>query len=209
VNLAARFDHTFRVEVVIATVVFGLIALVFLLAIGRSFTPWGRRASQKTSHKKTESVYVALVAAVAAFLVVFSFTKNTSAHPKPALTVKVTGYQWCWRFSYVGTGVSVTADCVDGHLPTLVLPTGEPVAFQVTSADVVHSMWVPSLRFKLFAYPDYVNTFEATLPAAGTWEGECAEFCGQYHFAMHFTLQGVSPSAFSTWLSDRGGRGPS
>lgn len=205
-NLPARFDHTFRVEVVIAFVVFGIVALVFLGAVLRSYTKRGRVASEKTGHKKTETVYVSIVAAVAAFLVVFSFTENQSPRQKAALTVKVTGYQWCWRFDYLGTGVSVTADCVDGHLPTLVLPTGQPIAFQVTSADVIHSMWVPHLRFKLFAYPDYVNSFETTLPSPGTWEGECAEFCGQYHFAMHFHLQAVTPIQFSSWiLSHKGG----
>jgi len=205
VNLPARFDHTFRVEVVIALVVFGLVALVFLGSILRSFTKRGQTASQKTSHNKTETLYVSIVAAVAAFLVVFSFTQNTSPHTKPAMTVKVTGFQWCWRFDYVGTGTSVTANCVDGHLPTLVLPTGEPIAFQVTSADVIHSMWIPYLRFKLFAYPDYVNTFETTLPKTGTWEGECAEFCGQYHFAMHFDLRAVTPAQFRSWLASHQG----
>jgi cytochrome c oxidase subunit II len=199
-NLPARFDHTFRVEVIIASIVFGLVLLVFLAALIRSFTSRGRHASQKTSYKKTETLYLSIVAAVAGFLIWFSLTQNTSAHAKPAMTVKVTGYQWCWRFAYQGTGVSVTADCVDGHLPTLVLPTGEPIAFQVTSADVIHSMWIPYLRFKLFAYPNYVNSFETMLHATGSFEGECAEFCGLYHYAMHFVLRAVTPSQFASWL---------
>lgn len=204
-NLAARFDHTFRVEVIIACIVFGLVALVLLGSIIRSFTPRGRRASEKTSYKKTETVYVSVVAAVAAFLVVFSLTQNTSPHPKPAMTVKVTGYQWCWRFSYPGSGVSVTADCVNGHLPTLVLPVGEPIRFEITSADVIHSMWIPHLRFKMFAYPNYVNSFETTLATTGRWQAECAEFCGQYHYAMHFYLQAVTQGQFRSWLSSHAG----
>lgn len=205
-NLPARFDHTFRVEVVIASIVFGLVLVVFLAAIIRSFTPWGRRASQATSHKKTETVYVSVVAAVAGFLVWFSFTQNTSSHPKPALTVNVTAFQWCWRFSYaVSPPVSVTANCVDGHLPTLVVPTNEPVEFHVTSADVVHSMWIPYLRFKLFAYPNYTNSFETTLSSTGSFEGECSEFCGEYHYAMHFVLKAVTQGQFKSWLSSQQG----
>ena len=204
-NLPARFDHTFRVEVIIACVVFGLVALVFLAAIARSFTSRGRRASETTSYKKTEALYVSMVAAVAVFLVVFSLTRNTAPHRTPAVTVKVTGYQWCWRFAYQGTPVSVTAGCVDGHLPTLVVPTGQVVQFHVTSADVVHSMWIPYLRFKLFAYPDYVNSFQTTFPKTGSWEGECAEFCGQYHYAMHFTVRAVTPAEFASWLRSHGG----
>jgi cytochrome c oxidase subunit 2 len=206
-NFPARFDRVFRVEVIVAVVVFALVAGAFVFAIVRSFTPRGASASQKTSHKKTEMLYVSVVAAVAAGLIVFSLSQNTSPHPRPAMTVKVTGFQWCWRFDYPGTGVSVTADCVDGHLPTLVLPAGEPIEVQVTSADVIHSMWIPYLRFKLLAYPGYVNFFETTLSSSGSWQGECAELCGQYHYAMHFILKAVTRSQFRAWLASQPGVG--
>lgn len=202
-NLPARFDHTFRVEVVIAAVVFGLVLLVFIGALVRSATSRGRMASQKTSYKKTEAIYLSVVAVMAVFLIVFSISRNTSSGPKPFMTVKVTGFQWCWRFAYQGTDVSVTADCVDGHTPTLVVPTGEPIRFEVTSADVIHSVWIPYLRYKLFAYPNYVTSFETTFHQTGSWEGECAEFCGEYHYAMHFTLQAMTPAGFQSWLRAR------
>lgn len=198
-NLPARFDHTFRLEVIIAFVVFGLVLAVFGFALLRSLAR--PKASQKTSYKKTEMAYVSVVAAVAVFLVVFSLTQNRSSDAKPSLTVDVTGFQWCWRFAYAGTDVSVTADCVNGQLPTLVVPTGSPIRFDVTSADVIHAMWIPYLRFKLFAYPNYVNSFENTFTRTGTWEGECSEFCGEYHYAMHFTLHVVTPGQFQTWLT--------
>lgn len=188
---------------IIASVVFALVCLALVAVVVRSRTKWGRRASQVTSYKRTEAVYVGVVAALAAFLVVFSLQKNTSHSQPAAVTVDVTGYQWCWRFAYERSPVSVTADCVDGHLPTLVLPTGEPIEFHVTSADVIHSMWIPYLRFKLYAYPGYTNSFQAKLPATGTWQGVCAEFCGEYHYAMHFVLRAVTPGQFQAWLQTR------
>jgi cytochrome c oxidase subunit 2 len=200
VNLPARFDHTFRVEVVVAAIVFGLVMVVFLAALVRSATGRGDTASQKTSYKKTEAVYISVVAVVAAALITFSLTQNTSPHAKPFMTVQVTGFQWCWRFVYSGTRVSVTADCVDGRVPTLVVPEGRPIEFDVTSADVIHSMWIPDLRYKLFAYPNYVNSFETTFDQTGVWEGECAEFCGEYHYAMHFRLQAMPLAQFQSWL---------
>lgn len=206
-NLPARFDHTFRVEVIIASVVFGLIMAVFLGSIIRSWTRRGRTPSHKTSYKKTEAVYLSVVAAMAVFLVTFSLTENRSAAATPAMTVEVVGYQWCWRFEYRGTPVSVTADCVDGHLPTLVVPTGERIRFDVTSDDVIHAVWIPHLRYKLFAYPHYVNTFETTFTQAGTWAGECSEFCGTYHYAMHFYLRAEPPAQFRSWLQSRAGAG--
>jgi cytochrome c oxidase subunit 2 len=205
VNLPVRFDHTFRVEVTIAFVVFGLVAVAFLLALVRSMTERGNRASPKTSYKKTEMIYVSLVSALAIFLVVFSLAQNRSPDPKSAMTVNVTGFQWCWRFVYVGTAVSVTADCVDGSVPTLVVPAGEVVKFDVTSSDVIHSMWIPSLRYKLLAYPNFVNTFETTFHQTGSWTGECAEFCGLYHFAMRFRVQVLPAGQFRAWLQARGG----
>ncbi|HMC39100.1 MAG TPA: hypothetical protein VKI19_05515 [Acidimicrobiales bacterium] len=202
-NLPARFDHTFRIEVTIAVVVFGVITVAFLFAILRSFTRRGRQASQKPSYKKAEAVYVSVVAAAAAGIATLSLTENRTTYPRPALTVDVTGFQWCWRFTYEGTPVTVSGNCVDGGLPVLELPTGEPIAFHVRSNDVVHSMWIPALRFKLFAYPGFVNTFETTIPTAGRFDAECAEFCGQYHFAMHFTLVAVAPARFSSWMAQQ------
>lgn len=203
-NLPARFDHTFRVELIIALVVFGLILIVFLGAILRSFTARGRYASVKTSYKKSEVLWTSTVAIVMVFLVTFSITQNDSATSKPALTVDVTAFQWCWRFDYPASGVSVTADCVNGNLPTLEVPTAETVRFDITSSDVIHAMWVPYLRFKMFAYPDWTNTFETTFNQTGTWDGECSEFCGQYHYAMHFHLHVVTQAEFQSWLQSQG-----
>ncbi len=200
-NLPLRFNHTFRVEVTIAIVVFSLILLILLFAVVRSYTRWGRHASQKHDFTKTEASYTALLAVVAAGLVTFSLTENTSPHPKPQLQVNVTGYQWCWRFAYQGTPVSVTANCVDGKIPTLVVPTGEVVRFNVTSADVIHSFWIPELRYKTFAYPNWVNHFETVIHHTGNWLGECAEFCGLYHYAMHFRVSAVTPGQFTSWLT--------
>jgi cytochrome c oxidase subunit 2 len=180
------------------------VALVLLVSVARSFTPRGREASQKTEYKKTEIFWTSMVAAVMVFLVTFSITQNATAKAKPAMTVRVIGYQWCWRFEYPGTGVSVTADCVNGHLPTLEVPTGEVIRFQIVSSDVIHAMWVPHLRFKMFAYPDWTNSFENTFRQTGTWEGECSEFCGQYHYAMHFRLRAVTKGQFQTWLQSHG-----
>ena len=199
-NLPLRFDQTFRVEVIVAIVVFGLILLFLLVAILRSFTARGRRAWPKHEFTKTEASYTAILAVVAAGLVTFSLTQNTSPDPPPKLVVNVTGYQWCWRFAYQGTKVSVTANCVNGQIPTLVVPTGEVVRFNVTSADVIHAFWVPHLRFKTFAYPNFTNTFETTIKSPGDWLGECSEFCGLYHYAMHFRVQAEAPATFDAWL---------
>ncbi len=150
-----------------------------------------------------EPTALVLLLCVAVFLVWFDVSHNVAEgapQDSPALTVQVTGFQWCWRFDYVGKGVTVTGTCAHGNDPVLVLPTGRTIRFEVTSEDVIHGFWVPYLRFKTYAMPDHVNTFEVKLDSAGTWPGRCAVFCGLYHAFMDFSVHAVSPSAFSNWL---------
>lgn len=206
-NLRARFDHTLSVEVIIALVVAGLVLAVLIFAIVRSFTHWGKKEpSQRDKFYKREAAYLSVVAGTAAFLIYFSFTQN-SASPDAQMnlpykmTVNVTAFQWCWRFDYAGTPVSVTADCVNGHYPTLVVPTGESVRFRVTSADVIHGFWIPHMRFKIWAYPNHVNSFENIFTKPGRWFGECSEFCGLYHYAMKFDVRALPPAQFQAWLT--------
>ena len=116
------------------------------------------------------------------------------------MRVQVTAFQWCWRFHYVGQPVTVTAQCQGGPDPTLVLPTGEPVELDVTSSDVIHAVWVPYLRYKIYAYPGHVNTFTVTLTHTGRWIGRCAQLCGLFHYEMDFYLQAETPAQFDRWL---------
>lgn len=205
-NLRARFDHTFEVDLIIALVVLGLVLGVFAFAIVRSFTPWGKRASQEHIFYKREAAYLSVVGCVAGFLIWFSIHQNAASpdaqsHLPYKVTVDVTAFQWCWRFAYPGTPVSVTADCIGGHYPTLVVPAGESVRFNVTSNDVIHGFWIPYERFKIWAYPDWTNTFEAVFAKPGRFFGECSEFCGDYHYAMKFEVEALPPAQFRGWLA--------
>jgi cytochrome c oxidase subunit 2 len=150
---------------------------------------------------------VVVLAGIVGFLVFSSFTANAREFPdpKPALRVQVTAFQWCWRFHYVGQPVTVTGQCQDGSLPTLVLPAGRPVELDVTSVDVIHAFWLPVLDFKMYAYPGHTNTFTTTLTRTGRWIGRCAQLCGLYHYQMDFWVQVVSPAAFNQFLRSKGG----
>jgi heme/copper-type cytochrome/quinol oxidase subunit 2 len=84
------------------------------------------------------------------------------------------------------------------------------VLLQLSSADVIHSFWVPAFRFKLDVFPHHVNSFVLTAPHPGTWAGHCAEFCGERHAFMLFTLKAVPPAQFRGWVSGPGASaGPS
>jgi cytochrome c oxidase subunit 2 len=202
------FGQAFRLETKIAAVVFGLVLLAMLVAFAESWRRRrrGRGASQVAEHSKLELGYVAVLTGLVIFLMAFSVTKTNAffTDPRPDLTVKVTAYQWCWRFSYAGQPVSVTGQCQQGHPPTLMLPAARTVKVELTSTDVVHSFWVPGLDFKVDVYPAHVNTFTFTL-RQGRWRGHCAQLCGLYHAWMLFNLQAIAPARFDAWLHARGG----
>jgi cytochrome c oxidase subunit 2 len=86
------------------------------------------------------------------------------------------------------------------RLPVLTVPAGEPVRLDVTSDDVIHAVWVPQWRFKLYAYPGHVQSLTVTIPRPGEWIGRCAQLCGLDHFEMNFMLRAVPPAAFRTFL---------
>jgi cytochrome c oxidase subunit 2 len=200
------FGHIFSVEAIIAAVVFALVcfALVFALVLSSHRRRRDRPATQQEEHTKTELAYAAAVAVVAAFVVGLSFhaTAQESVHSSAgADKVRITGFQWCWRFSYPGSGRSVTGTCNGRGLPTMVVPVGRPVTLEITSSDVIHSWWVPALRYKLDAFPDHTNRVTIKVNHAGEWVGRCAEFCGDRHTYMDFHLKAVPVEQYRQWLA--------
>lgn len=204
-NLRRVFDQVVTVEAAIAAVVF--VVVVAVLAYGLIRYRGSRRseASQDTEHPRVEALYAVGLFAIAIGIYIYTFHENgreTQRPGHPAVQVEVTGFQWCWRFHYVTPApVDVTSDCASGHYPTLVVPTGAPVEFTTRSTDVIHAFWIPHFRYKIDVFPTKTNRFEMTIPAPGTWRGHCAEFCGEDHASMLFTLRAVPPAQFQQWLA--------
>ncbi len=203
------FGTVFGVESWIAAVVFAAVVGVMLVAVWRSSVRRRRGAapSQRSDNRRLEAVYGAAVAAIAIGVVILSFrttSEERSVAATPAARVDVTGFQWCWRFDYPGKGITVTATCDGEDLPTMVVPVGERVTVTVHSDDVIHSWWVPALRYKMDAFPHHTNRFTFIVDRAGRWIGRCAEFCGDRHYAMDFYLKAVSPEKYRQWLSSGG-----
>lgn len=204
---STTFSRLFTQDTIIAGVVLFIVLTALVGAMGYSWYR-GRRGegpSKRATANRLELGYIGLLVGIVCFLVVTSFAANAKDYPasppKPAVTVKVTGYQWCWNFHYEGTPVTATGQCQGlRDLPVLAVPVGEPVRLDVTSADVVHAIWVPKWKFKLYAYPDHVQGLTITIPRAGRWIGRCAQICGLYHYEMDFWLQAVPPSVFASYL---------
>ena len=114
--------------------------------------------------------------------------------PQGDLAIHVTAKQWWWRVQYrTPAGSFETAN-------ELRLPVGERVALQLSSPDVIHSFWVPSLAGKMDMIPGRITRLALEPTKTGTFRGACAEYCGASHALMAFSVVVMEPEAFRDWL---------
>ena len=113
--------------------------------------------------------------------------------PDDAMQVRVIGHQWWWEFRYPEQGV-VTAN-------ELHVPLGRPTFLSLESADVVHSFWIPQLNGKTDVIPNRVNRMWFEPSVAGTYLGQCAEYCGTQHARMMLRVVAHPPEEFDAWVA--------
>jgi cytochrome c oxidase subunit 2 len=152
------------------------------------------------------------IAPVVVVLVFFKFVIDTqddvtAAEETPDHVIKVVGQQWSWTFNYIEDEAldgetSVYQVGTPAEIPTLYLPVGESVQFELSSPDVVHSFWVPAFSYKLDVVPGRDNKFQMTPIRQGTFDGKCAELCGTYHSRMLFNVEVVSNEKYAAHLEE-------
>ena len=141
------------------------------------------------------------------------------------MTVKITGYQWMWKYEYLGEDVQLTSRLdresdrmrQSGAQPTvasnphylldvdnqLVLPVNTKIRFVITADDVIHAWWVPALGWKQDAIPGIINEAWTDIQTPGIYRGQCAELCGKDHGFMPIVVRAVSKEEFKQWLAER------
>src|SRR5262245_38812196 len=126
-------------------------------------------------------------------------------HPRPpdALKVTIIGRQWWWDIRYPDLGI-VTAN--ELHVPTSESGKRRPTFLTLESADVAHSFWVPQLAGKTDLIPNRVNRMWIEPNQAGTYLGNCAEYCGTQHAKMRIRVIAHPPEEFARWVESQ--RGP-
>jgi cytochrome c oxidase subunit 2 len=157
-----------------------------------------RRPHASTGVAKTFIVVWGIAVPLVVLPVVFAYSLvvgvNVSRPPPPGeLTVEVVGHQFWWEVRYPDADV-VTANEVH-------VPVGRPVRLELTSADVIHSFWVPPVAGKTDLLPGQVNTMSFTVDEPGTYLGVCAEFCGIQHARMQFVLVAQPAEEFEEHLA--------
>lgn len=131
-------------------------------------------------------------------LLAFGLPSGRSMLPLPndqALRIEVIGHQWWWEVRYPD-GEVITAN-------QLILPVDRPIDIAVTSADVIHSFWVPRLGGKMDMVPGRTNVIRLEASEAGIFRGQCSEFCGTQHAHMILHVEALEEAEFSDWIDAR------
>lgn len=140
-------------------------------------------------------VLLPLIVVAVVLLATLEAMRGMPAASSDALVVEVVGHQFWYEVTYPGEGVTVEDE--------LHMPVGRPVEFRLTSADVIHSFWVPALGGKMDMLPDGVNTLVLQADVAGEHRVRCAEFCGLKHTDMQMTVVAEAEDDFASWLDEQ------
>jgi cytochrome c oxidase subunit 2 len=211
--------HSLWVGSIIAAMVVGV--LVWILIGWSAFHYRKRKGGDDELPRQTaynlplEIVYTVIPFIIVSVLFFFTVTTENRVMQRsadPDVTVAVNAFKWNWQFVYPDTtgangGQPVSTVGTSEEVPILVLPTDRTVRFEVASADVIHSFWVPEFLFKLDVIPGNANgrdnVFQVTIRQQGAYVGHCASLCGTYHAFMQFELRSVTPAQFDAYLAAR------
>jgi cytochrome c oxidase subunit 2 len=136
--------------------------------------------------------------------VTFEGDEQDIAPEEGDVVVHMEAFQWGWEASYPRENAEIASTA-----PTVVIPAGEDVYFNVTSSDVLHAFHVPELGLKQDAMPGQSNVIKTVALEEGTYQGYCAEFCGVAHSQMYFEIQVVSQAEYQRFLDERRSDGSS
>jgi len=210
--------HDFLLWIIAAITAF---VLVLLLTVMVKFNAKANPTPSRTTHNTLLEVLwtvipvcILVVIAVPSFRLLF-FQLNT---PKADITIKATGKQWYWSYSYPDNGkfefdsIMLTDAERKKQNPEpprllgvdneMVVPVNKIVRMHVIGADVIHAFTVPSFGIKIDAIPGRLNEtwFKAT--REGVYYGQCSELCGKDHAFMPIAVRVVSEQAFTAWVED-------
>lgn len=202
---AARVERLWWWMLWILTAIFALVVGWIAAAVrrrGRAPRP-EREACDPEQDRRMSRLVLILVALTVlfefGFLVASAMTMKAQRglESKNPLEVHVTSYRWWWEFTYVDPVASQTVVTAN----ELHLPVGTPVLFKGTSADVIHSFWVPNVSGKRDHIPGYRTSDWMQVDKEGAYRGQCAEYCGHQHAHMAFYLIAESQEEFQQWLA--------
>ncbi len=210
---------------ILIPMMFGVSILVLFLLFWVVFR--FRRGANPEPSKTTHNTFIEIIWTVIPVLIlvviavpsISLLARQFEPAPEDALTVKVTGYQWYWGYSYPDNGdFEVISNMLSEEEAEargephqlaadnrMVIPVGKPVKLLITAADVIHSFAIPSAWFKLDAVPGRINEKVLQIDREGVYYGQCSELCGARHGFMPVTVEVLSQEKFDNWVLANGG----
>jgi cytochrome c oxidase subunit 2 len=218
-----RYAEKFHIALVW---VMGVIS-VFVLAL-LVYVMWRFRASRNpvpsrtTHHTGLEVAWTLVPVLILVAIAIPSISllqQQYRTPPADAVTIKATGYQWYWGYSYPDNGeFEVISNMLSDEEADargeprnlaadnrMVVPAGVPLRIQATAADVIHAFAVPSLWFKIDAVPGRLNERMLTIEKPGVYYGQCSELCGVRHGYMPIVVEALPMEQWRAWVRAQGG----
>lgn len=218
-RFAQKF-HVGMIWVMVAISVFVLLLLVYVMWRFRaSKNPVPSRTTHHTGLEVAWTLVPVLILVAIAIPSISLLQQQYRTPPANAITVKATGYQWYWGYSYPDNG---DFEVISNMLPNeeadkrgeprnlavdnrMVVPAGVPLRIQTTGADVIHAFAVPSLWFKIDAVPGRLNERMLTIEKPGVYYGQCSELCGARHGYMPIVVEALPMAQWRDWVRAQGG----
>lgn len=224
--------NNFLLLPIITIITIFVLGLLFWIIIRyrRKANPEPSKTTHNTAIEIVWTLVPVLILLVIAYPSLDLLARQFKPAPANAVTVKATGYQWYWTYSYpdhggfevisnmlkepedVGEGERARTDAdgpallaVDNRM---VVPVGVPIRLQTTAEDVIHAFAVPALWFKLDAVPGRLNEKTLTITKPGVYYGQCSELCGARHGFMPIAVEALPPEKFAAWVRAQGGTMP-
>jgi cytochrome c oxidase subunit II len=219
---ALWFHNYILMPLITAISVFVLALLLFvMIRFRRSANPVPSRTTHNTLLEVVWTLVPVLIL-VAIAVPSIQLLAHQYAPPKADITVKATGNQWYWTYTYpdhggfeiVSNGLK-DADAKARREPRLlavdermVVPQGAVVKVIVTASDVIHSWGVPAFWAKIDAVPGRLNETWFKTDRPGVYYGQCFELCGARHAYMPISVEVLPPAQFAAWVASKGGKMP-
>ena len=195
---ARQIDDLWWLVFWIATAIFVVVetALIYIVVRFRRRKGEDRPVKQVHGSTKLEIIWTIVPAVLLAAIAIPTVATllDLRSEPEPsenALQIEVTGHQWWWEFSYPEYGFTTANE--------LHIPAGRQVYLTMSSADVIHSFWVPQLAGKRDLVPGRETNLKIEADEPGLYLGQCAEFCGLAHADMRFRVFASTDAEFETW----------
>lgn len=183
-----------------ATLVLIAVSVLWIYALARKPRETSEKEALKLNRRWVIGGGIVLPSVSIIVLLIFGIPTGRSMMPLPVegeqpLKVEVTGHQWWWEVHYPESGVTTANQ--------LIMPAGRLVDVHVTSADVIHSFWIPRLGGKMDMVPGRTNVIRIQAGHTGIFHGQCSEFCGLQHTHMKLHVEALDDNGFAEWIAAR------